>query len=425
MKKVIVSILISAFFMSFINATIVFADGDNVDVYVDGSNAGTIPAPVISNGVLMFPFAEIFEAAGYVTDTQIDEFGLEATVVYTGLKYGARTGMDHFQVTDAKTEKFYEIVFFQTFAADIGTKSVGVPLDYFKYDIGLDVSWDAVSKIVYINTAASKPENVFELDENNGVFLKINDPRLFVSNFSATIETQVDPLKGATPVIKDGRTLLPIATLIEQLGGSVQWDAKERKVSITLNGNIVEVWIDKTKAIVNGEQKILDVSPTIMKSRTMVPLRFVTENLGMELFWDKGNQIIILYRPWFKKEMALDSEFYTSLFTSSEEVDQPLPDKPTTSQTPVSSPEVKPTLNTTDPLDNEGKLIHVTDIVSVGVFSGEVKQINGTKILVYWDTKSTLVPNGDEGFWASLSGIRYKANSWIEANKVSIVSSGF
>nr|WP_290439093.1 copper amine oxidase N-terminal domain-containing protein [Paenibacillus sp. GP183] len=61
-----------------------------------------------------------------------------------------------------------------------------------------------------------------------------------------------------------------------------------------LNGTKVELWIDKETAIVNGSNKMLDVPPTIINQRTMLPLRFVAENLGSKLDWDGATQTITL-----------------------------------------------------------------------------------------------------------------------------------
>ena len=98
------------------------------------------------------------------------------------------------------------------------------------------------------------------------------------------------------PVIKNGRTLLPIRPVIESLGGTVAWDSVARKVTIKLGSTTIELWIDKKNAKVNGVTKTLDVAPQIINGRTMVPVRFVSENLGAKVDWDdKTKTITITY----------------------------------------------------------------------------------------------------------------------------------
>lgn len=50
--------------------------------------------------------------------------------------------------------------------------------------------------------------------------------------------------------------------------------------------------IDSNKALVNGKQIILDISPKIINNRTMVPLRFISESLGAEVTWNGDKQVI-------------------------------------------------------------------------------------------------------------------------------------
>ena len=102
------------------------------------------------------------------------------------------------------------------------------------------------------------------------------------------------------PVIKNNRTLLPIRAIIESLGGTVSWDATERKVTVSLGSTNIELWIGKSIAKVNGVDTPIDSSnpkvvPEIINSRTMLPLRFVAENLGATVEWD-GTTITITYQ---------------------------------------------------------------------------------------------------------------------------------
>jgi hypothetical protein len=105
------------------------------------------------------------------------------------------------------------------------------------------------------------------------------------------------------PVIKNGRTLVPIRAIIESLGGTVGWDGVSRKATIVLGGNTIELWIGKSAATVNGVSTPIDstnatVVPEIINGRTMLPLRFVTENLGATVGWAAATKTItITYTP--------------------------------------------------------------------------------------------------------------------------------
>lgn len=114
-----------------------------------------------------------------------------------------------------------------------------------------------------------------------------------------SIPTKLD----STPVIKNSRTLLPIRAIIEALGGTVAWDPIAHKVTVTLGTKTVVLWIGKSLATVNGVSTPIDatdasVVPEIINSRTMLPLRFVSENLGCTVLWAAATQTItITYTP--------------------------------------------------------------------------------------------------------------------------------
>lgn len=107
-------------------------------------------------------------------------------------------------------------------------------------------------------------------------------------------------LLDAAPVIIEDRTLLPIRAIIEALGGTVAWDADDRRATLTLGANTVQVWIGRSEGSVNGSLKPIDpanpaVAPVILPpGRTMLPVRFVTENLGCQVGWDDALREVTL-----------------------------------------------------------------------------------------------------------------------------------
>ncbi|RKN66042.1 stalk domain-containing protein [Paenibacillus ginsengarvi] len=96
----------------------------------------------------------------------------------------------------------------------------------------------------------------------------------------------------AQPVVKEGRTLVPFRPLFEALGFTVNWveDGNARRAIGKKNGLSIELTIDSSQAMVNGKTVGLDVPAQIIDGRTMVPLRFVSENSGYRVaFSSSGN----------------------------------------------------------------------------------------------------------------------------------------
>jgi len=97
--------------------------------------------------------------------------------------------------------------------------------------------------------------------------------------------------KDVPPLIVASRTLIPVRAFFESMGAKVNWDSENRVVSVEDEGTKVDLVIDSPVAIVNGNEKSLEVPAMIIDNdgdgngSTMVPLRFVSEVLGAEVSW--------------------------------------------------------------------------------------------------------------------------------------------
>lgn len=89
-----------------------------------------------------------------------------------------------------------------------------------------------------------------------------------------------------SPIIKDGRTLIPVRALFEDMGAVVSWNESERAVGLECFGVSVKMIIGDKTAVVNGIAVGLDTPPEIINGRTLIPLRFVSESIGLTVSWD-------------------------------------------------------------------------------------------------------------------------------------------
>lgn len=93
------------------------------------------------------------------------------------------------------------------------------------------------------------------------------------------------------PVVEDGRTLVSVRFLFEEMGAEVSWDEIEYSCTIKLGDTSVTVWIDDKTAVVNGEEKELDVPARLINDKTMLPMRFISEQLGLDVEYDETANI--------------------------------------------------------------------------------------------------------------------------------------
>ena len=120
------------------------------------------------------------------------------------------------------------------------------------------------------------------------VTMGINDPIAIIEFADMTETVELDQ----PPVIQNSRTLVPLRFIGEALGADIQWNPDERSVTYsTIDAQLVLV-IDDHRANVNGVIREMDVAPSIINGRTMVPVRFVSEELGFNVSWDGENQIV-------------------------------------------------------------------------------------------------------------------------------------
>ncbi|MDS1029677.1 Ig-like domain-containing protein [Bacillota bacterium LX-D] len=104
-------------------------------------------------------------------------------------------------------------------------------------------------------------------------------------------------LTDAAPYTKNQRTMVPFRALLEALGATVQYDTstpKQPKIICKLNTTQIVLKINQKTAMVNNQTKTLDVAPEIVKSRAMIPLRFVSESLGATVVWNKTANTITI-----------------------------------------------------------------------------------------------------------------------------------
>ncbi len=97
-----------------------------------------------------------------------------------------------------------------------------------------------------------------------------------------------------TPVIEEGRTLVPLRAIFEAFGAEVGWDGATQTVSATKGSTSVELTINSTVAKKNGAELTLDVPAKIINGRTMVPVRFISDCFGIGVEWDDTMSRVLL-----------------------------------------------------------------------------------------------------------------------------------
>lgn len=94
------------------------------------------------------------------------------------------------------------------------------------------------------------------------------------------------------PVVQDGRVLVPLRDIFENLGARVDYDRAERTIVARRDGTRVHMRIGSDRARVDGQPVRLDVPAMTIGGATMVPLRFVSEALGATVNFNQRRNVV-------------------------------------------------------------------------------------------------------------------------------------
>ncbi|MHB8997109.1 MAG: copper amine oxidase N-terminal domain-containing protein [Armatimonadota bacterium] len=97
------------------------------------------------------------------------------------------------------------------------------------------------------------------------------------------------------PIQVVNRTMVPMRSIFEALGASVQWTSSTQTVLAVRDATRVQLTIGELAAMVNGQYVALDVPAMIYRGSTMVPLRFVSESLGADVRWNEATQTVSMF----------------------------------------------------------------------------------------------------------------------------------
>jgi len=97
-----------------------------------------------------------------------------------------------------------------------------------------------------------------------------------------------------TPLVINGTTYVSVDDIPGMFNAQVWWNSQSQTVGINKDNTQIAFILGSSKARVNGKQVQMDPS-FVYNGKTMVPLRFVAENLGMQVIWDKSTKTITVF----------------------------------------------------------------------------------------------------------------------------------
>lgn len=96
------------------------------------------------------------------------------------------------------------------------------------------------------------------------------------------------------PIMEEDRVLVPMRFIFEALGAEVTWDDALQKATAVKGADTIEISVDQTVMLKNGQEILLDVPARLVNDRTLVPVRAVSEGLDANVEWIEETQQVVI-----------------------------------------------------------------------------------------------------------------------------------
>jgi hypothetical protein len=96
------------------------------------------------------------------------------------------------------------------------------------------------------------------------------------------------------PVVVEGVPFAPFRHLFEEAGGEVKWTHGSKTVEAVGLGSSILFRIGEEFGMLNGTQFLFERAPFLKSNRTVVPLSFVSQTLGMDVDYDPNTGHVLI-----------------------------------------------------------------------------------------------------------------------------------
>ncbi|MNB77469.1 hypothetical protein D3C75_241540 [compost metagenome] len=98
----------------------------------------------------------------------------------------------------------------------------------------------------------------------------------------------------SAPLNQNGTTYVPIKYVLDAFGGSATWNSVTKNIMVLRGSKALELTVNKKEFILNGKRQSAEVAPILLQGRTLVPLRLVSEQLGLTVKWEQKTKTVTI-----------------------------------------------------------------------------------------------------------------------------------
>ena len=93
------------------------------------------------------------------------------------------------------------------------------------------------------------------------------------------------------------RTLVPIRFVSEAMGAQVEWDNETKTAIIRKENDVIKYTIGNAKGFINDEMVVFDTYGILKENRTFVPIRYISELLHCDVDWIDTERLVKITSP--------------------------------------------------------------------------------------------------------------------------------
>lgn len=137
-----------------------------------------------------------------------------------------------------------------------------------------------------IKTTAPAASGSFGLPTSVSAQMTVGSKTLLTNGKASTMDV--------SPVVRGGVTYLPVKYITDSFGGTSAWESKTSSISILRGNKFLVLNLNKKDYILNGKRKTSDAATISVSNRTLVPVRLVSEQLGLRVKWEQKTKTVTI-----------------------------------------------------------------------------------------------------------------------------------
>ncbi|OXM16089.1 copper amine oxidase N-terminal domain-containing protein [Paenibacillus herberti] len=135
---------------------------------------------------------------------------------------------------------------------------------------------------VYAENTQDYYEDVTENDLKNTMILSAESSMAFING---------QKVSAVQPIVRGGRTLVPLRFISEGFGAKVNFNTKNQSITIKQSDKTILLKLGNNNIFIDGKSSEMDVVASIYNNSTYIPLRYIGEAFNKKVVYLKNTEI--------------------------------------------------------------------------------------------------------------------------------------